>query len=56
MFKLVDLEGNEVRFDFPLVLSTDGRLLLLEDDGAVEVKREGKYIIQMLEYGRYIPY
>ncbi len=56
MFKLVDLKGNEVTFNVPLVLSTDGRLLLLENDGIVELKKEGKYVIHMLEYGQYIPY
>ena len=56
MFKLVDLNGNEVKFDSMLVLSADGRLLLLEENGTVEITKEGKYIIQILEFGRYIPY
>lgn len=56
MFKIVDLNGNEVHFDFPFALSTDGWLLLLKENQIVEVKKEGKYIIQMLEYGRHIPY
>lgn len=56
MFKLMDLNQNEVKFEKTLALTNDGRLILIDDNGFTEIKREGKYIIQSLQYGSLIPY
>lgn len=56
MFKLMDLNGNEVKFDEILAITNDGKLVLLNDNGFIELEREGKYIIKSLQYGNVIPY